>query len=347
MVKRRRLNKGQQRQVSVNQKKRLKNSDIEWTDSQLNPPEAGRVISRFGQHADIRDEQGNTYRCHIRRVIGSLVCGDSVLWSRATAEQQGMQGVVVAVQERESLLSRPDYYDGLKPVAANIDQIFIISSVLPSFSSPLIDRYLIACEDMGIEPVVVLNKADLLPQIDEHERLHIEQRLKDYESIGYKVLQVSSTTQRGLDSLQDLLKDSISIVVGQSGVGKSSLVNQLLPNVNANTNLVSGNSGLGQHTTTVATWYDLKQGGALIDSPGIREFSLWHLEPERIARCYVEFRDYLGGCKFRDCKHADDPGCALQEAVSNNQLHEWRLSNYHRIIETMKTQKPSRATRGK
>ncbi|WP_417439029.1 small ribosomal subunit biogenesis GTPase RsgA [Idiomarina sp.] len=347
MVKRRRLNKGQQRQVSVNQKKRLKNTDIEWTDSQLNAPEPGRVISRFGQHADIRDEQGNTYRCHIRRVISSLVCGDSVLWSRSSVEQQGMQGVVVAVQERDSLLSRPDYYDGLKPVAANIDQIFIISSVLPSFSSPIIDRYLVACEDIGIEPVIVLNKADLLPEIDEEERSHIQQRLKDYESIGYKVLNVSSATQDGLDALQDMLKDSISIVVGQSGVGKSSLVNQLLPDVNAETNLVSDNSGLGQHTTTVATWYDLKQGGALIDSPGIREFSLWHLEPERIARCYVDFRDYLGACKFRDCKHADDPGCALQEAVSNNQLHDWRLSNYHRIIETMKTQKPSRAIRGK
>ncbi|MDV6316805.1 small ribosomal subunit biogenesis GTPase RsgA [Idiomarina sp. HP20-50] len=347
MVKRRRLNKGQQRQVSVNQKKRLKNTDIDWTDSQLNAPEAGRVISRFGQHADIRDDNGNTYRCHIRRVVDSLVCGDSVLWSRATAEQQGMQGVVVAVQERESLLSRPDYYDGLKPVAANIDQIFIISSVLPSFSSPIIDRYLVACEDIGIEPVIVLNKADLLPDIDEDERLHIEQRLKDYASIGYKVLHVSSATQNGLDALQSMLKDRISIVVGQSGVGKSSLVNQLLPNVNAETNLVSDNSGLGQHTTTVATWYDLEQGGALIDSPGIREFSLWHLEPERIARCYIDFRDYLGGCKFRDCKHADDPGCALQEAVSNNQLHDWRLSNYHRIIETMKTQKPSRAIRGK
>lgn len=279
MVKRRRLNKGQQRQVSVNQKKRLKNTDIEWTDSQLNAPEPGRVISRFGQHADIRDEQGNTYRCHIRRVISSLVCGDSVLWSRSSVEQQGMKGVVVAVQERDSLLSRPDYYDGLKPVAANIDQIFIISSVLPSFSSPIIDRYLVACEDIGIEPVIVLNKADLLPEIDEEERNHIQQRLKDYESIGYKVLNVSSATQDGLDALQDMLKDSISIVVGQSGVGKSSLVNQLLPEVNAETNLVSDNSGLGQHTTTVATWYDLKQGGALIDSPGIREFSLWHLNP--------------------------------------------------------------------
>ena len=346
MAKRKRLNKGQQRRVSANQKKRLKGNDVEWNDGQLNAPETGRVISRFGQHADIRDEQGNTYRCHIRRVVDSLVCGDIVQWARATTDQQGMQGVVIAVHERQSLLSRPDYYDGLKPVASNIDQIFVISSVLPSFSAQIIDRYLVACEDIGIEPIIVLNKADLLDNIDDEEKAHIEQRLADYQNIGYTVLQVSSTTGEGLETLRQRLKDHVSIVVGQSGVGKSSLVNQLLPEVNAETKQVSDNSGLGQHTTTVATWYDLAEGGALIDSPGIREFSLWHLEPERVAWCYVDFRDYLGGCKFRDCKHAEDPGCALQEAVSKNELHDWRLSNYHRIIETMKTQKPSRVIRG-
>ena len=346
MAKRKRLNKGQQRRVSANQKKRLKGNDVEWNDGQLNAPETGRVISRFGQHADIRDEQGNTYRCHIRRVVDSLVCGDIVQWARATTDQQGMQGVVIAVHERQSLLSRPDYYDGLKPVASNIDQIFVISSVLPSFSAQIIDRYLVACEDIGIEPIIVLNKADLLDNIDDEEKAHIEQRLADYQSIGYTVLPVSSTTGEGLETLRQRLKDHVSIVVGQSGVGKSSLVNQLLPEVNAETKQVSDNSGLGQHTTTVATWYDLNEGGALIDSPGIREFSLWHLEPERVAWCYVDFRDYLGGCKFRDCKHADDPGCALQDAVCKNELHEWRLSNYHRIIETMKTQKPSRVIRG-
>lgn len=346
MAKRKRLNKGQQRRVSANQKKRLKNNDVEWNDGQLNAPETGRVISRFGQHADIRDEQGNTYRCHIRRVVDSLVCGDIVQWARATTEQQGMQGVVIAVHERQSLLSRPDYYDGLKPVASNIDQIFVISSVLPSFSSQIIDRYLVACEDIGIEPIIVLNKADLLDNIGDDEKAHIKQRLADYQNIGYTVLQVSSTTGEGLEILRQRLKEHVSIVVGQSGVGKSSLVNQLLPEVNAETKQVSDNSGLGQHTTTVATWYDLVEGGALIDSPGIREFSLWHLEPERVAWCYVDFRDYLGSCKFRDCKHAEDPGCALQEAVSKNALHDWRLSNYHRIIETMKTQKPSRVMRG-
>lgn len=347
MAKRKRLNKGQQRRVSANQKKRLKGDDVEWNDGQFNAPETGRVISRFGQHADIRDEQGNIYRCHIRRVVGSLVCGDTVQWARATTEQQGMQGVVIAVHDRQSLLSRPDYYDGLKPVAANINQIFVISSVLPSFSSQIIDRYLVACEDIGIEPILVLNKADLLDHVDAEEKAHIEQRLNDYQSIGYTVLCVSTATGDGLEVLQQSLKEHVSIVVGQSGVGKSSLVNRLLPEVNAETKQVSDNSGLGQHTTTVATWYDLKEGGALIDSPGIREFSLWHLEPERVAWSYVDFRGYLGGCKFRDCKHTDDPGCALQNAVSNKQLHEWRLSNYHRIIETMKTQKPNRVTRGK
>ena len=269
MAKRKRLNKGQQRRVSANQKKRLKGNDVEWNDGQLNAPETGRVISRFGQHADIRDEQGKTYRCHIRRVVDSLVCGDIVQWARATTDQQGMQGVVIAVHERQSLLSRPDYYDGLKPVASNIDQIFVISSVLPSFSSQIIDRYLVACEDIGIEPIIVLNKADLLDNIDNEEKAHIKQRLADYQNIGYTVLQVSSTTGEGLEILRQRLKDHVSIVVGQSGVGKSSLVNQLLPEVNAETKQVSDNSGLGQHTTTVATWYDLAEGGALARYSGV------------------------------------------------------------------------------
>ncbi|MGM0480362.1 MAG: small ribosomal subunit biogenesis GTPase RsgA [Pseudomonadota bacterium] len=343
MVKKKRLNKGQQRRVNNNQQKRLDKTDVDWHNDQLGPAENGRIISRYGQHADVLGADGLISRCHIRRNISSLVCGDRVQWRQVTNTKDGMQGVIEAVHERDTLLSRPDFYDGLKPVAANIDQIFVISSVLPSFSTQIIDRYIVACEDIGIEPTIVLNKVDLLGQLTDQEQGYINAALDYYQRIGYSVVRVSSTTRQGLQPLIEQLPQRTSIVVGQSGVGKSSLVNEIMPQVNADTKQVSENSGLGQHTTTVATWYSLPDNGVLIDSPGIREFSLWHLSAEQIEHGYKDFRPFLGHCKFRDCKHKGDPGCALHEAVENHQVAAWRLDNFHRIMESMNNKKPPRA----
>lgn len=342
----RKLNKGQLRRVRQNQKNRLdptKNKP-EIDSDDLLPSENGVIVSRFGQHADVLGEDGYLARCHIRRGVESLVCGDNVVWRRAKAhnDQLTVQGLVEAVHERHSLLSRPDFYDGLKPVAANIDQIFIVSSVLPAFSSQIIDRYLVACEDSEVTPIIVLNKTDLLTDLPAAEREEIEQALAMYTAIGYRVIQASAQSDEGIQELREALSNQVSVVVGQSGVGKSSLVNNLLPDIATEVRSVSDNSGLGQHTTTVATRYVLPQGGALIDSPGIREFALWHLEADRVAWCYRDFRPYLGQCKFRDCKHQDDPGCALQEALNSGDLHPLRLYNFHRIVESMSSQKPAR-----
>ncbi len=352
MGKNRKLNKGQLRRMRANQQKRLHQVELtqEVDDASLGTSESGVIVARFGQHAIVAAEATQEqFRCHIRRSIESLVCGDEVVWRRITNKsggqtESGEQGVIEAVQERKSLLSRPDYYDGLKPVAANIDQIFIISSVLPAFSSQIIDRYLVACEDIDITPVIVLNKADLLDEQPVEVQAEIEQTLQMYEAIGYQVVRASAKTQGGLDTIQSLLKGHVSIVVGQSGVGKSSLVNALLPEIDADVGAISTNSGLGQHTTTVATRYALPQGGFLIDSPGIREFALWHLDENRVAWCFIDFRPFLGRCKFRDCKHQpQDPGCALQEAAETGELHPLRLYNFHKIIESMASTKPSRA----
>ncbi|MDX1706366.1 small ribosomal subunit biogenesis GTPase RsgA [Pseudidiomarina sp.] len=347
MAKQRRLNKGQIRRVRANQQKRLDQAGLEpeTTADTVGGPEAGIVISRFGQQAIIATADDSPMRCHIRRTVESLVCGDEVVWRRldpSSAEDVG--GVIEAVQPRRSLLSRPDYYDGLKPVAANVDQILIISSLLPAFSTQIIDRYLVACEDIEVTPVIVLNKADLMTELSPEEQAQVDTALQMYQDIGYQVLKVSAKEINGLKPLRDVLQDNVSIVVGQSGVGKSSLVNALLPEIDASVGAISGGSGLGQHTTTVATRYPLPDGGVLIDSPGIREFALWHLEPDRVAWCFRDFRPFLGQCKFRDCKHVDDPGCALQQAVVDGDLHELRLYNFHRIIESMSLKKPSRAT---
>lgn len=350
MAKQRRLNKGQLRRIKSNQERRLQQvqHDADITDdTALEAAELGVVVSRFGQQAIICTAQEPALRCHIRRTVDSLVCGDNVIWRRFKQRNDDIAGVIEAVQPRQTLLSRPDYYDGLKPVAANVDQILVVSSVLPAFSSQIIDRYLVACEDIGVTPVIILNKADLLQQLPPDEQQEITAALAVYRGIGYRVEMVSALEPESVESIRQLLDQHCSIVVGQSGVGKSSLVNALMPHIQAEVGDVSDNSGLGQHTTTVATRYQVPTGGVLIDSPGIREFALWHLEPERVAWCFIDFRPYLGQCKFRDCKHLDDPECALQEACAAGDLHARRLYNYHRIIESMAL-KPSRATtRGK
>ncbi len=311
----------------------------ELQDSSLGAEEPAIVISRFGQHADVEVGSGEIIRCNIRRTVQSLVTGDKVIVRQAQDDGSAIGGVVEAVHPRTSSLTRPDLYDGVKIIAANIDQILIVTSVVPAFTTQIIDRYLVASEDTGIKPVIILNKMDLL---DEDSRHDIEQALKRYESLGYPVYQVSSKSKEGIETLQGLLKDKISVFVGQSGVGKSSMINALLPDAELLTGDVSENSGLGQHTTTTARLLHLPSGGDLIDSPGVREFALWHLPADRVSWCFVEFRDYLGTCKFRDCKHQDDPGCSIREALEDGKIHQDRFNNYHRIIASLDEQRHAR-----
>lgn len=337
MAKKPKLTHKQKRQVAANRVRRLSNKNgdnkQQVDKTQLLP---GRVVGRFGKHADVEDESGRVFRCHIRRTIDSVVCGDDVLFDNG--DDKGAGGVIEIVKDRRSVLTRPDFYDGVKPIAANIDQIIVVSAVKPDLSLNIIDRYLVACEDIGIPPIIVLNKTELL---DGEDLDDVKDTLKIYESLGYPVLYTSCKSGDGIADLTACLDDKVSVFVGQSGVGKSSLINEILPDAEESVGDISDGSGLGQHTTTAAKLLHFPAGGDLIDSPGVREFSLWHMPVERITWGFVEFREYLGGCKFRDCKHLKDPGCLLRKAVEEGEISAARFDSYHKILANMDEQRPS------
>ena len=282
----------------------------------------GLVISRFGKQADVEDAQdaGALLRCHIRANVDSLVAGDTVVWR---AERDG--GVVLARLERTSEICRPDAQGRLRAVAANLDRLVIVLAPEPAPHPNLLDRYLVAAEDAGIEAIVVLNKADL--GIDA-----IAPLLAPYAQIGYTVLQASARAAHGMEGLREALAGHTTALVGQSGVGKSSLIAALLPDQPIRIGELSEAETKGRHTTTAARLYHLPQGGCLIDSPGIREFSLAFMDPPRTARGFREFHPFLGCCRFRDCMHCEEPGCALVEAVAAGTIDAARYAGYRHII---------------
>ncbi|PJG83995.1 small ribosomal subunit biogenesis GTPase RsgA [Caviibacterium pharyngocola] len=341
----RKLTQNQQRRIQSNNTKvlqryhRKQKADIDWSDEMLDDAQEGVIVTRYSVHADVENASGEIFRCNLRRTLSSVVVGDRVIWHKGNEQLQGISGVIEAVLPRKNEISRPDYYDGLKVIAANIDRIIIVSAVLPALSLNIIDRYLVICETANIPAVIVLNKTDLLTPEEYENAAH---QLQIYQAIGYQTMMISAKSGENMENFTALLSEGTSILVGQSGVGKSSLINHILPDVQAQIGEVSELSGLGQHTTTSSRLYHLKQGGDLIDSPGIREFGLWHLDQDKITKGYREFQYFLGTCKFRDCKHENDPGCALRAAVEQGKIHPLRFENYHRLIAGLQENKSQR-----
>lgn len=285
----------------------------------------GRVIAHYGQTLAVKaDEAGTVVRCFQRAGLPQLVTGDWVVWE----PDADTTGVVVALEPRYSELARPDLRGKLKPIAANVDQILVLFSAYPPTPLPLLDRYCVAAAVAQIPVVLVLSKGDLLAPEDPYRQV-----LKEYAALGFKTLEVAFgdtlTTQ-----LMPQLQDQTSVFVGQSGVGKSTLLNRLL-GVDIRVQTLSESTGKGRHTTTRAQWYALPHGGAVIDSPGIREFGLWHIPETKVLQGFPDLSVYTDHCRFRDCQHRHEPGCAVLQAVDEGKLLARRLHSYHMILESL------------
>ena len=295
--------------------------------SELGPEQTGRIVSHYGANFSVRDAQGSYHLCLSRRNLPKLVCGDYVTW-QAVGETEG---VIVGLQPRQSLLARPGYHHQLKPIAANIDQILVVIAPQPSIDEDLINRYLVAATLTGIAPLIVLNKVDLL---ERNELLAIQQRLQIYVQLGYQLIHASTQANHGLKELISVLEHKTSIFVGQSGVGKSSLIKAILPDTSVRIGALSHATGLGKHTTTVSTLYPIAHNGAIIDSPGIREFGLAQFEPAQIAQGFVEFQPLIEQCKFNDCSHHAEPGCAVHHGVNSGAIQRSRYDSFIRLVDS-------------
>lgn len=326
-VAKRKLSKQQQRRVTRQLDKRrqqLKDTD-KYNSGEKE--QAGLIISHHGKTLIVENHQGKHYRCSTRQNIGQPVCGDRIVWHPVNESE----GIITAILERDSLLVRPGFADKIKPVAANVTLIGIVISPTPEPQEKLIDSYLVAAKYLGIRPLLISNKSDLL---SDSELIVWKERFSVYLNIGYPWLMTSTKQAKGTDGLLLQLQGNNSILVGQSGTGKSSLINALIPDKQIKTSALSKQIGKGQHTTSYSALYHLPGGhGNLIDSPGVRDFRLGHLAAKDIEQGFVEFGPYLGNCRFSDCRHQNEPDCAIRSAVSAGEISAARLDRYFSIMQ--------------
>jgi ribosome biogenesis GTPase len=303
------------------------------------------VYKSTGSWYIVKDDSGRTYNARIKGVLkldditstNPVAVGDYV---DVEAESEGNASVVI-----REILPRNNYINRQSPrnkhqhhiVAANLDQSMLVATLKePRTSLGFIDRFLVASEMFHVHAIIVFNKSDLHRQKEADKFAGWKEM---YEAVGYTVLQVSATKSEGIDELRSHLQNKTTLISGHSGVGKTSLLNLLLPDSQLKTGEISGWSGKGQHTTTFAEMYDLPGGGRIIDTPGMKEFGLVDLPKQEVSHYFPEMRKKLVNCQFNNCLHVNEPGCAVKDAVMNGEIHEERYASYVTILESIEERK--------
>jgi ribosome biogenesis GTPase len=283
----------------------------------------GTIIAAHGRHY-LADVEGELLQCVTRGKKTNVAVGDIVHLKRTSNDQ----AVIEKIAERTTLLYRSDQYKS-KLLAANITRLFIVVATEPGFADDLVSRALVACEAAGVEAHLILNKVDvteLLPRARERAAL--------YANLGYPLHEVSarSDPEGTVATLMPLLAGQSSIFIGQSGMGKSSMINLLVPEADIAVREISEALDTGKHTTTFTRLYRLPGGGNIIDSPGFQEFGLYHLTEGMLERAFVEFKPFLGGCKYYNCRHLAEPQCAILGAVEDGKIAKLRHALYAQLL---------------
>jgi ribosome biogenesis GTPase / thiamine phosphate phosphatase len=283
----------------------------------------GTVIAAHGRHYLVQAGELKL-QCVTRGKKSDVAVGDIVNIKQTSANQ----AVIESIGERKTLLYRSDQYKS-KLLAANVTQLFIVVATEPSFSDDLISRSLVAAEGAGIAAHIILNKIDVVEPL-----ARTRERLQVYAKLGYPVHEVSVRTnaEETTALLEPLLQNQSTILIGQSGMGKSSLINLLVPDADIATREISAALDTGKHTTTFTRLFAVEPGTAIIDSPGFQEFGLYHLSEGMLERAFREFGPRLGHCRFYNCHHLNEPGCAVLEAVDTGEIAPMRHSLYQQLV---------------
>ncbi len=276
----------------------------------------GTLIAAFGRQYEVRSDNGDVLLCVPRGKKSLFACGDRV----QVATSGPGQGVIEKLVERRSLLYRSDAWRQ-KLIAANATQVVLVVATEPSFSDEFLSRCICAAESQHLKILIVLNKTDIVAGLD-----GARAQLATFAALGYPILELSALDNA--EPLRARLIGETSLLVGQSGMGKSTLTNALIPEARAETREISEVLDTGKHTTTFARLYPLPEGGGIIDSPGMQTFGLVHLDAEALEASFREFRPYAGQCRFRDCRHDAEPGCALREAADAGRIDPRRLRQF-------------------
>ena len=291
-------------------------------DPDIDTMSSGRIVAAYGRHAIVEDSEHNRYHCAMKGKRLRPVCADEVRWQLEQTEVG--DGIVTGILPRHTELARPDSRGRREIVASNMTQIVVVVAPRPEPDLSLVDRYLVSAELIGVGAAVVANKSDI-------ETLD----LVEFERIGYRTVSTCAKQPDSLVGLAALLARNTSILVGQSGVGKSSLLNGLIPGLDSRTRELSSGSGEGRHTTTAAMLHHLHNGGEVIDSPGVRDYAPPPIPVNELADGFIEFREPAANCRFHDCRHLAEPDCGVKQGLADGRIGRRRYDSYCHLVERM------------